>query len=210
MLWWDWQTSPGVVRLQLSRRGERENKFHWHDCHIHHCQHGFLCSYRQKPCVKTTAPTDRPATTTTRLSAPHQLHPLSMISPSLTVCSSEAGIDLETGDTACQSNKWRTLSSKLLWFVSGVSNLHSHTAHTPTCHPSMSVVLIYRFSDSGSRPQRYYREYSHNCRSRGCACTACCSDPVGGLLHQHTPHSGSAIRPHAGKCSRVFNNYPVW
>lgn len=80
--------------------------------------------------------------------------------------------------------------------------------------PSMSVFLTYRFRDSGSGPQGDNWEYSHHRRGRRGACPACRSDLIGSLLHQHTPHSGSTIRPHAGDknhhISHNINNYAVW
>lgn len=62
--------------------------------------------------------------------------------------------------------------------------------------------MIYSFTDGGSGPQRDNWEHGHHSGRRRCACAAGCAHLVGGLLHQHPPHRGATIRPHAGKAQR--------
>ncbi len=63
----------------------------------------------------------------------------------------------------------------------------------------------FRFTDGSSKQYGDNREHSHHSRCSGCTGSACSSDLTGCLLHQHTPHSGSTILPHAGEKNKFMH-----
>lgn len=56
----------------------------------------------------------------------------------------------------------------------------------------------FRHTDEHAK-QRHDGEHGHHRRRGGCAGSARSSHFTGCLLHQHTPHSGSTLLPHAGQ-----------
>lgn len=83
----------------------------------------------------------------------------------------------------------------------------------PHKYPSMlgnNLCVLLPLRRAGGFPERHrdHGERGHHSRRGGRAGSARGFDLTGGLLHQHAPHGGSTLLPHAGegnKCFRILH-----